>query len=1581
MSTLAFRVTADYEELIKLQQEIEKTKRAIGDLDVSQAKDKFDQLNTKLGSLSNQYEKLATNAAKNGAAIEMSAMSITKALSAIGGVAALKELGGKIIQVRGQFQQMDTAIQTMLGNKQQADQLLTQVKKFAQVSPLELSQVISATQMMLGFNIEAEKVPRYLQAIGDVSMGDATKFSSLTLAFSQMSASGKLMGQDLNQMINAGFNPLSIISQKTGKSIGQLKDEMGKGAITSQMVQQAFIEATSAGGKFFNMSQNAAKTIPGQISMLNDALDNMFNTIGQGNESFILNSISGLTSLVNNYDQVGKVLVSLVASYGLYRTAVIVATAAENGHSLATLIMRERVLLAQKAQELLNATMLNNPYVIAAVALGALITTLVATSSSISDAEAAQNMLNDTTKEAEDSQKKYNEETQSAINIASSDASATDDRRNSMNLLIKRYPSIIKKYIDEEGHLKNILNLKREIASIDGNKAVQGHIKKSNEYTNISNTLHNVGEKSLNGGKITDQEKAIQEKAIKDYAKAKGEPVWRVKAFTSMKTIRAFYDNLSKQEKVQASKTQTSNRVDAFSDTFGKMSSRRLQTLVKTLQNGKNTGKKSVKLNYKELGGAYLSQDDIGTLLTKATGIQNSRKEARTYKQDSENAKKEYATAKKNYESLKKSATATTKQVQKARRDMDAKSKAYKDITGSTPESEEKSARKSANKASKKKDSEAKKVADALAKTEKAEENSTEIRTKQQLDAQRSIKDMQFETEQATIDALKEGSEKKLKQLDLNKRKELDKIDRDYEDIRQKKVDAAKKLWDANPQNKGKNFYESDSYKTASSSGGYTDEENANRSAKIDKVNSDYEKGKKDVQRTDLESINTYLKAYGDMQEKRLAIAKEYDDKIAQAQTEGDRMQMQAGKDKALSDFDVSNKKSDMNWEDMFGNLNTLTKAQLESVKSKLRNLLSSNDLDVQGYKSAVEQIDKINESILTAEDKEHSFLGVAVTYGETRRKLEMDVADALQRQADLTMQMAGAQANVGLNQFKLGQDLDSIGVSYNKGDLKSSNASPILQKVGDKYGVGSDKYVKVQKELEALAKSEREYNNVVEKKKKSDQDASNKQSKLNKYLDDFAAKLSDLMPLFSQINDNLQDLPGLLQTVGVSEDSSIGKSASAMASAGNSAMSAMQDYMTGNYIGAAMNGMKAIGSAVQSATNLFAGAGNEKAMEAEIERLSKANESLSTAIDNLADKISDSDNTNSQSVDAYKKAVEDEEEWESNQRQAINDRASEYTNSGYGFLGMGGKGSFNKHAQGSDWSGWSDFNKVLESVGSKARVNSISDFWKLSPEDMKELQTSANAAWRALFDNDGYKSPEDLVKEYIDRAGKLEDLTDSLNEKLTGYSWSDFKSSFEDILKDMGSDFDDFSDNINEELSNAVLSSVMNDEFKDKLKKIYDTIAEFSKDGNLDEDEIKKIKDMNAELAEEMLKRRAELESAGLVSGSSSSQSATANAVSNISNDQASDLIGRVTASQIAIERGNSQRESIVSSILVASNGITALAVVQAAQRDIADETRTFLANIYLEVREQNEHLGKIEGAVSDIKEKVRKIEMNTQD
>lgn len=321
-------------------------------------------------------------------------VSWKKMLGVIGGVTALKQLGSEIIRVRGEFQSMQTAIETMVG-KDMAGVLIPQIKELAKVSPLTLSDMVNAEKMMLGFNIQAEDTIRYLQALSDISMGDGVKFKSLTLAFSQMSAAGKLMGQDLNQMINAGFNPLQIIAEKTGKSIATLKEEMSKGSVSAEMVQQAFIDATSAGGKFYQMSENASKTINGQLSMMQDALDDAFNEMGQVSEDVIIGAIQASTSLIQNYETVGKVLVGLVTTYGVYRTAVLLATVATSKHTIAEIALTSARVAARKAQMLLNAAMLTNPYVAVATVVTGLVATMWALSNSTSAAENAQKRFNE----------------------------------------------------------------------------------------------------------------------------------------------------------------------------------------------------------------------------------------------------------------------------------------------------------------------------------------------------------------------------------------------------------------------------------------------------------------------------------------------------------------------------------------------------------------------------------------------------------------------------------------------------------------------------------------------------------------------------------------------------------------------------------------------------------------------------------------------------------------------------------------------------------------------------------------------------------------------------------------------------------------------------------------------------------------------------------------------------------------------------------------------------------------------------------------------------------------------------------
>ena len=174
------------------------------------------------------------------------------------------------------FEQQQANMRTLLnGDTEATDNLIGKIREYGKATVYDRSGLIEAQKTMMAFGLDAEYAFGKLKNIGDIALGDKQKMQSLALAFSQMSSTGKLMGQDLLQMINAGFNPLEVISQKTGKSIAELKEEMGKGAISAEMVAQAFEWATEEGGRFYQGAETAAQTTAGKIAKVKDQIDDL----------------------------------------------------------------------------------------------------------------------------------------------------------------------------------------------------------------------------------------------------------------------------------------------------------------------------------------------------------------------------------------------------------------------------------------------------------------------------------------------------------------------------------------------------------------------------------------------------------------------------------------------------------------------------------------------------------------------------------------------------------------------------------------------------------------------------------------------------------------------------------------------------------------------------------------------------------------------------------------------------------------------------------------------------------------------------------------------------------------------------------------------------------------------------------------------------------------------------------------------------------------------------------------------------------------------------------------------------------
>ena len=815
------------------------------------------------------------------------AISWKKALAVIGGAGVLKALGSEMIRVRGEFQSMQTAIETMVG-KDMAGQLIPQIKELAKISPLIMSDMVGAEKMMLGFNIQAEDTIKYLKAISDISMGESSKFNSLTLAFSQMSAAGKLMGQDLNQMINAGFNPLQIISEKTGKSIATLKDEMSKGAISAEMVQQAFIDATSAGGKFYNMSENASKTINGQLSMMQDALDNAFNEMGQKSEGVIMKGIQMTTSLIQNYETVGKILAGLVATYGTYRTAVMLVTAAESKHTLVEIGLTNARILARKAQLALNAAMLTNPYVLLATAVVGLGAAMWAFHDSTTAAEKAQNRFNVKQKVAAKQEQEHKQKIDSLVESSRDIALADLQRGQSLAELRKEYPKIFDKYDIETIKLADILKLKREIAEEDAKRAGE---KKEKEFSDIEKEIKYYENllKSLSG-----------QQGVDGYVK-------------KLKELRATRDVMLQDKGKGISEQFISSLKDIDISEFD----RYISELEKRIKGQSENGKIKLRLPIDVRGSlsdeAIYEVKDIKTLIDTAKSTKQTRidadKNKTTYQEDLVKAKKDWEKAKKGYETLLKDQKATSEQVKNARDEIRAKEKAYKELGGITGSS-----------------------------LTKQENQADKLRKDQQKSAEELLT-LRRQNQQDEISLMKEGTQKKLSQIDLDYQKELDTIEKQRTE------------WEKTQKGK------------------LTSEQESQLSISEEYAFKAYQKRVSETNKEKLESDRKawqeYFIQFGNYQEKRKNLIQKYDDEIAKLEEHSaERATKIAEKNQAIDQLDEQFGKSTHVMADLFEDAS-------EKSVSSIQDIIDKYELLIKYMSGTDESVSLINLKSVGFTDKD----------------------------------------------------------------------------------------------------------------------------------------------------------------------------------------------------------------------------------------------------------------------------------------------------------------------------------------------------------------------------------------------------------------------------------------------------------------------------------------------------------------------------------------------------------------------------------------------------------------------------------
>lgn len=772
-------------------------------------------------------------------------------------------------------------------------------------------------------------------------------------------------------------------------------------------------------------------------------------------------------------------------------------------------------------------------------------------------------------------------------------------------------------------------------------------------------------------------------------------------------------------------------------------------------------------------------------------------------------------------------------------------------------------------------------------KERKRRQEEAENRLKQQEQLAEQLLSLRRKNQQDEINLRADGMEKKLAQIDLDYQKELDAI----ESAREK----AKK----------DGTYEQQSP--------LLDEAEENVFKRYQQAVTETHKQEAEAQN---EAMNRYLKEYGTFQQKKDAITKEYNDKMAKVTTEGEKKLLQKEMEEALSSVDMDKLKQEINWELIFGDLNKVSKKSLEQVKQQLKTFKNSDE-----YKNmAVDQKKVIDEAL---------------------NNIQSTIIDKGGLLGDLPEQLDALR--IAQDELKQAQD------EYNK-SLKS----------------GTDA------EKEAALK----------KKNKAEKNVQNAETNVTRSADKTQKSLITLTDTVTQLGSSSEMSLSQIGNLAAGLVDTFSEAGSKIGGIVGTVFSLLDGIEKQGFDGFVKNVFSSVFGAGASMWNtltfggfnkLFGIGGNAKEVQDSINRLTDRNETLQTSIESLTDEIKASKGT--KSVAAYRSAYEYQKEQNSNYLNIAREQA----------------GYHNSHKSWQYYMRWSaeDLKWIQQNINKN--FTGTSSLWELTPEEMEKLRSNVDI-WTKMQNagKGGYgERVTDKLDDYIEQAGKLEELTDNLYEGLTGMSFDSMYDSFVSSLMDMEKSAEDVADDISKYFMQAMLSNAIGEQFSDKLRAWYDRFGNsMENDGKLDPGEMDKLLNGDGdfmgwnEMVEEAMKLRDELAAAtgyDKISQETTSQSASSKGFQAMSQDTGEELNGRFTALQIAGEEIKNQNIIQSQSLNLLTVKADALLSINTETRNIADDTRDLIAQSYLELVQISENTGNSAKYLKDIKADIAAVKKNT--
>lgn len=645
----------------------------------------------------------------------------------------------------------------------------------------------------------------------------------------------------------------------------------------------------------------------------------------------------------------------------------------------------------------------------------------------------------------------------------------------------------------------------------------------------------------------------------------------------------------------------------------------------------------------------------------------------------------------------------------------------------------------------------------------------------------------------------------------------------------------------------------------------------------------------KEIQQAEIRDMLDFMKQYGSLEQQRYAILKEYTDKIDLAREKGDTFgaaNAEMEMNDQLKKLNFSDFKDSINWDVVFQDMNRLSIPYLEDLRKKMKELLGSGTLEIDDMKTVSDQIYKIDDAISEQKDR----WGLVNDAVREHRRLIDEAKDAQDRLAQARKGEFDAKADNMSQRRKIQGVFAESGVNIDTSNITSANKDKLM---GSTKNLSVSQTEKLRKLFDDLAVSEVKVGKATKEVGKAQEEAKVKQDAAKKSLHDTIEEWAEGL---RKIQEKLKDLPGLVDALGLG-NTGFGKAVNNGMDALNSGTQAFSDFASGNYIGAAMNGIKTIGSLGK----MFGiGGGNGAEVAKKTEELTESNDRLMYSIDKLKESIDKSSGYTA--VSNYNAAYDAQKQ--------VNTQTMDILKTQMGYHGAHHSNAYYWNLSAQDYAA---INKTLAEQSkirggytnsSINKVNSLEDIYKLTPEQMADIRTHNADVWKNMTDQGKYDKTE-YWEQYTELAGKLEELTEQINENLTQTTFDSMKSDFINNLMDMSKSAKDFSNDFTTMLNQSMLNFALGDLMNKKLKPLYESWANKMKENGgrqLTPTELNNLKEEYDKIVQEGLAIRDNIAD---ITGYKQSyeQSASSGSFESMSQDTGEELNGRFTAVQIATE------------------------------------------------------------------------------